>query len=79
MTENSALTSVAAFQCQRPACGHVWLPKGGGSAKGKTPPKTCPKCKSELWRHPVALEPREPNVCPICHIEHRIRRKSKDA
>ena len=43
------LTQVWAFQCQRPACGHIWLPKGGGSAKGLAPPKVCPVCKSYAW------------------------------
>ena len=43
----------AAWKCEVPGCGHVWL----GEA-GEKPPRRCSKCKSRQWNASAA--PRGP-------------------
>jgi hypothetical protein len=40
--------TVNLYTCQRPQCGHSWLPRHPDDPV----PGTCPKCKSAYWARP---------------------------
>lgn len=49
---NMSRTTVAAWKCDRPECGWVWI------ATSDVPPTACAKCKSRTWHRPSIEERR---------------------
>jgi hypothetical protein len=43
------------FKCDRPSCGHAWVPRDDAFY-----PKVCPRCKSPYWDRRPAEAHREP-------------------
>ena len=51
--------TVAAWKCDIPKCGWVWI------AKGDVPPEKCAKCKNRAWHHVTTAD-------KVHEIQHAI-------
>ena len=65
--------NIEGYHCER--CGYRWCSRKGSGQWGDEDPRTCPKCRSELWNQPRKIKVSEERRTPPWDTPKRKRTK----